>query len=126
MATKVKDPVKTEQEMYDLLMSAHAAGTAAGLVFQPRPMTVTDGKQNWYVSEGACGFAWIVIQPGTSRLARAAKKYFRAHKHYYGGVSIWVSDFTQSIDRKEAYARAFANVLTEAGFKNVFPQSRLD
>lgn len=32
---------------------------------------------------------------------------------YYGGVSIWVGGFGQSVQRKEAYANAFAEVLNE-------------
>ena len=34
---------------------------------------------------------------------------------YYGGWTVWVSDFGQSIARKENYARAFAKVLGDYG-----------
>ena len=44
---------------------------------------------------------------------------------YYGGHTIWVSDFGQSVTRKENYARAFAKVLGDNGI-TAYNMSRLD
>jgi hypothetical protein len=92
-------------------------------------MTVTGGvpgeaAQSWYVSEGCCGFAWIEFK-GTTPWARWAKKAGKARKNYPTGYSIWVSEFGQSVDRKEAYAKAFAKVLKEHGVE-AYANSRLD
>ena len=38
---------------------------------------------------------------------------------YYGGYTIWVSGFGQSMTRKENYARAFVKVLNENGLKSI-------
>jgi hypothetical protein len=36
---------------------------------------------------------------------------------YYGGVTVWISEYNQSMARKEAHARAFAAVLSAAGVR---------
>jgi hypothetical protein len=118
---------------------ARLAGMAAGNSATPRPMVVTRdsmaivtaaGRQNildrdYVVPEGPCGFAWVVIRPGNSPAAIYAKKNLRAHKHYYGGMELWVSEFGQSMERKEAYARAYADVLKKHGIQASYG-SRMD
>jgi len=101
--------------------SAQEAGTAAGVACRPVPMVVQEHsnmlddnspvKQEWFVADGPCGFAWVVIRPGTSSFARWLVKNRHAKKHYYGGVSIWVSDYNQSMARKSAHADAMAAYL---------------
>lgn len=112
-----------------LYETAHAAGMAAGYGSTPTPMVVSGGvpgetPKSWYVSEGACGFAWVVVK-GTTPFARWAKKTGKASKHYPSGLSFWVSEFGQSMARKEAYAYAFAKVLTEHGI-TAYAGSRMD
>jgi len=112
-----------------LYETAHAAGMAAGYGSKPVPMVVSGGvpgeaAKSWYVSEGCCGFAWIEFK-GTTPFARWAKAAGKARKGYPSGYTIWVSEFGQSVDRKEAYARAFAKVLTDHGIA-AYPNSRLD
>jgi hypothetical protein len=110
----------------ELFNRAHSAGMLAGMSIKPRAMVVgspstpfgneIDRTQPVYVVEdGVCGFAWVVVKPGTSPFARWLKKTERGSKHYYGGISIWVSHFNQSMQKKEAYARRFAEVLNEHG-----------
>jgi hypothetical protein len=110
-----------------LYETAHAAGMAAGYGSTPNPMVVSEvggeGK-SWYVSEGACGFAWVWFK-GTTPWARWAVKAGKASNHYPTGKCVWVSEFGQSVDRKEKYARAFAKVLNEHGIE-AFADSRLD
>lgn len=118
-----------------LMTAARAAGLAAANAMTPTPMIVTEHenplndaspiKKSYYVPSGVCGFAWIVVKPGISSFARWLVKEGIAHKHYYGGVAIWVSDFGQSMERKEAYAHAFAKVLSDAGYK-AWAESRMD
>lgn len=122
------------RELYD---KAHAAGMAAGAACSPAPMVVGhaaslfgDGidynKPTYYVPDGPCGFAWVTVKPGNGRLANWLKKMGLARKAYGGGVSVWVSEFGQSMARKEAYASAFAKVLRAAGFSRVYAESRMD
>ena len=73
-----------------------------------------------------CGFAWVNIKPGNSAFARWMKEQNLARTDsYFGGVSMSVSDFNQSVSLKETFAYAFARVLNENGIQ-AFAHSRLD
>lgn len=130
MATKA-DVVRFEK----LFGDAHAAGWAAGNYVTPTPMIVAGTSFDERgrpvttvyppVMDGACGFAWVKVRPGTSSFARWLVKAGHARAAYGGGVEVWVSYFNQSVARKEAYAEAFAKVLNDAGV-HAFAGSRLD
>ena len=126
----------TSRELEALFVRAREAGLAAGNAAIPTPMTVVERsnplddtspvvRRYAPVMDGVCGFAWIVLKPGTGRAARMAKEMFHARSHYRGGVSIWVGDFNQSMTRKAAYAQAFARVLQDAGLR-AYAESRMD
>lgn len=106
---------------------AHAAGLAASEAHKPTPFgPLTDGHSVFMIEGGPCGFAWVVIRPGTCSFAKWAKANLPlTDKHYYGGVSMWCPLGTQSMTTKEAYCRAYAAVLSEAGIKAVMG-SRMD
>jgi hypothetical protein len=122
------------QELWD---AADAKGRAAADEVVPVPMVVGTpttplgndidfSQRTYFVSEGVCGFAWVKVRPGTSSFARWLVRTGKSRgKAYHGGVDIWIGDFGQSMQRKEAYARAMAQVFTEAGIK-AYAQSRLD
>lgn len=125
-----------DQQFQKIWDAAVAAGIKAGKDAIPAPMIVTEhesalddsspARNQWYVAEGACGFAWVQIKPGTSTFAKWLKKMDYAHRDsYYGGVSIWIADHGQSMARKEAHASAMARVFKEAGF-NSHSMSRMD
>jgi hypothetical protein len=106
--------------------------------------------RRYFVADGPCGFAWIKIP---TRRARPTDKGYNAtlnvqfanwlkaqgkvqgrrndemlfpeRTSYTGGVDIWVSGFGQSVQKKEAYAAAFAGVLNAAGI-TAYADSRLD
>ena len=111
---------------------AHEAGMIAASAMVPQPMIVQNmaGISNqpigpkYFVSEGVCGFAWIKV-PGNSGFGRWAKKSGIARASYPSGLQIWVSAFGQSMERKEAYAYAFAASLVAAGI-NAYAESRMD
>lgn len=117
-----------------LVAKAEAAGFAACEAAKPIPMIVgeADGFSNkfkpgatlYYESEGACGFAWVWFK-GNTPFGRYMRKTGKASSGYPTGLQVWVSAGGQSIARKEAYARAYASVLKEAGI-TAYPQSRLD
>ncbi len=115
---------------------ARAAGLAAGNAHVPVPMTVNkhasplDDRspivQRWHVPSGVCGFAWVNIKPATSSFAKWLKKEKLARSNdYTGGIDYTVFDHGQSLEQKEAHARAFSQVLTKHGIKN-YGQSRMD
>ena len=113
---------------------AAAAGKAAGEAKVPRPMIVQQRAgpfggpvvQEWHEPEGMCGFAWVNVSPGNSPFANWLKKNKLARKSYSGGVDIWISDFNQSVERKEACATAMASVLREELGVKAYASSRLD
>ncbi len=122
---------------------ADAAGRAAVENLRVIPMIVgqetgfLSGKIDYskpteYVADGVCGFAWVDVYPehkGTTTLGKQERKVLEAigfkkkfeSKAYY----MWISDYNQSMQKKEAYAAAFAKVLRENGVK-AYSGSRLD
>jgi hypothetical protein len=115
-----------------LFAKARAAGMAAGEGARPTPMHVVQRgeggeiiKRYAPVMDGVCGFAWINVRPGNSPFANWLKKNTHASPAYQGGVDYWVREFSQSMERKEAFARAFAAVLQEAGI-TAYAGSRMD
>lgn len=122
---------------------AEQAADAAANAAIPTPMIVkteyqTEVKQ-FYVSEGACGFAWLNFK-GTSPYYRWAKKYlhqdskdvlktlkhkYYLHPDYPKGGALNDPLMTQSIARKEAWCIAYAAVLEKHGIE-CSVRSRLD
>ena len=110
---------------------------AAGNGCTPTPMVVGTpttplgndidySKDTYYVSDGVCGFAWVNIKPARGKFVKYLKDNDIGRKDsYYGGYTIWVSGFGQSLARKESYARAFANHLNKNGI-TAYSMSRID
>jgi hypothetical protein len=125
--------VKMFEELYN---KANEAGKAAAAKCVPNPMIVGQPttlfgndidytKQTYFVPDGVCGFAWVVIRPGNHPFANFLKKNKIAKPAYQGGVQVWVSAYNQSMQLKEAYATAFAKVLQDAGIQ-AYADSRMD
>ena len=118
---------------YGIYLEAIDAGNAALNAAKPTPMTVVaadiwgnplEGARRYVVDEGCCGFAWITIK-GNTAFAREMKKLGLFSKAYPSGYQYWVGEGGQSIERKEAFARAFAKVLNDNGVK-AYSHSRMD
>lgn len=112
----------------ELHARAHVAGMAAGEACIPTPVqwqNAQTGERFAPEPEGMCGFAWINVRPGTSSFARWLKRADLARRAYHGGLDIWVRQFNQSHERKVAYARAYADVLQDAGV-TAYAGDRLD
>jgi hypothetical protein len=116
---------------------ANRAGYAAGEAAKPRAMMVVEhsnpmddnsqAKKMWHEPEGACGFAWVKIMPASCSFARGLKKAGHIRGAAYGGgCDIWISAHGQSIERKEAHARAMAKVLSEKLGIKAYANSRMD
>lgn len=123
----------TPEEIYN---AAYSAGMTAGANIIPTPWKIGStasplsneidySKPVYILEDGPCGFANIVISPARGKFVNWLKKNGIGHKHYYGGYSIWVHEFGQSHDRKDAFARAFSKVLKEYGI-TAHAESRLD
>lgn len=140
----------TKTEMARLLKRANEAGLAAERESRPTPMVVgtpkdmmaslrgedyggfDENQPTYFVEGGVCGYATVSVRPGTSRFARWLKQNGAIagslgswSRGYYGGMeaSVWTGG--QSLERKEAYARAFVKVLVEAGIEASM-DSRMD
>ena len=124
------------------------AGERAMRETKPTPMIVSEadglsdrpkaGGNSWYVPSGVCGFACVKIK-GNSWFTRALKKLGLAEADrnnwdsrarffkdsYSGGYSFSVREGGQSMELKEAYANAFANVLESYGVY-AYASSRMD
>lgn len=105
---------------------AWQAGVEAAQAAVPAPMIVTDREGNRidYVADGVCGFAWINV-PGNSSFGRWLKKQGIARPDYPTGLSVWISAYGQSHDRKAAHAYAMARYLQQQGIE-CSARSRLD
>lgn len=141
LGSKKKTAKKTKTNHYvELFNKAIAAGKEALEAATPTPMVVqrhanmfddnSPVEESWYVEGGVCGFAWVNVKcKGEGlRFINALKKHGldRWRKDgYYGGYTYWVREGGQSMQRKEAYANAFAHVLQEAGIP-CYASSRMD
>lgn len=115
--------------------TAHSAGLTAAQSARVDPMVIVEPsnplndasapRNIWIEAEGVCGFASVIVKPANSSFARYLKTVRRTYKHYYGGLNMPVYEFNQSLQRKEAYAQAFADVLRSHGI-NAHVDSRLD
>ena len=131
--------VKTYAEIWK---EAKTAGYAAVEKLRVVPMIVQEHENmlddnskvvyQEYVSDGCCGFAWVNIRPAS----RAGKndcpivKWMRENKigsysDYDKAWNIWVGEFNQSMQKKETYADAVAEVLRTYGI-NASSNSRMD
>jgi hypothetical protein len=103
---------------------AHAAGVAAMEAAVPVPMVVVGGSEKYFVEGGVCGFAWVSFA-GNTAWGKWAKKNKVARSAYPKGLQVWVGGGGQSMQRKEAYAHAFAQVLNANGIQ-AYAGSRMD
>jgi hypothetical protein len=114
---------------------AHYKGNAAVQMTTVTPMVVQQREnplnddsrlvREYFVSDGVCGFASVTVKPANSKFAKYLVANGLGRKGYGGGVSMSIRDFNQSLQRKEAYAYAFASVLNEHGIK-AYVESRMD
>lgn len=76
--------------------------------------------------EGVCGFAWVEVRPTRSPFAKWLRDNDKGrYDSYKRCVTVWVGGASQSMERKEAYAEAFARVLRSHGI-SASDCSRLD
>lgn len=129
-------PPKAKEDFSKIWDEAHAAGMAAVAKLQVVPMVVNQHAnpmddnspvtRSYFVEDGVCGFAWVHVRGANSSFGRWLKEKELARRDSYnGGLSIWVHDFNQSLQKKEAYAGAFAEVLRKHDIA-AYSGSRMD
>jgi hypothetical protein len=105
--------------------SAYQAGVAAAESASVKPMTVhSSSGQSWFVADGVCGFAWIKVK-GNTAFGKWAKANGLMKPAYGGGLQYWVGEFGQSMQKKEVFADAVAEVLRSHGV-DAYSDSRMD
>jgi hypothetical protein len=108
-----------------IVNEANQLSTEKAEKLSPPIFTVSDPFTGTVVGHtSVCGFAWVKFA-GNTAFGRWAKKQGLATKAYPNGLMIWVSQFGQSMDKKETYAREFASVLESHGI-TAYAQSRMD
>lgn len=122
-------------QVSEIFQAAHNAGKVAVQAASITPMIVQHRanplddtsavQRQWLVNDGVCGFASVIVKPANCKFAKYLQAQGLASKHYYGGMSMSVRDFNQSLQKKEAYAYAFARVLEQNGV-NAYVESRMD
>jgi len=136
MTNKEQVQKKLDPSFFPRLWSlANDAGMLAVSKLDVTPMVVTERtnpmddaspvRRSWYVGDGVCGFAWVTVRPGGCAFARWMKENKRCDIAYGGGMQFWVHYFNQCMQKKEAYAEAFAEVLRQFGIK-AYSGSRMD
>ena len=98
------------------------------MVVQQRENPLNDDSRvvrEYFINDGVCGFASVTVKPANCKFAKYLIANGLGRKGYGGGVSMSIRDFNQSLQKKEAYAHAFASVLNDYGIK-AFAESRMD
>jgi len=131
---EAKKKALTKTQCRNIYREAYEAGLNAGKDADTPKFIVGDAiglsneidfSKKTYILDGLCGFAWVNISPARGAFVNWLKAQGIGSKGYYGGYEIWVREFGQSVDRKAAFASAFAEVLNKYGI-NAYGQSRLD
>lgn len=134
MATVEKKKALTKNQCHNIYVEAYEAGLNAGKDADTPKFIVGDAiglsdeidfSKQTYILDGLCGFAWVTIKPARGAFVNYLKNRKVGSNGYYGGYEIWVREFGQSVDRKAAFAGAFAEVLNKYGI-SAYAGSRLD
>jgi len=116
---------RQHRELFD---SAWQVGLDAARACTPAPMLVQSHEnplddsspvdRSYYVPQGVCGFAWVIVKPGNSSFAQWLKRNELGRRDsYYGGVNIWIGVYGQCYERKVAHASAMAKHLRDNGVR---------
>jgi len=116
-----------EINIKQIFATAKAAGENALRDALPQPMLVAGGSRPYLVEGGVCGFAWVNIYGirSNSKLGKALAALGFRKSSYDKAFQFWVFDGGQSMERKEAYAYAMADVLQKSGLR-AYAGSRMD
>lgn len=135
--TKANEAVKIMKDAIDAGEKALKACEPTPMVVEQHASVMDDNspvEKSWVVDGGVCGFSWIRFKANTTpnrkflnglKSAGMVGEHGTWGKAYQGGYQYWVSVGGQSMQRKEAFAHAFANVLKDNGI-TAYVGSRMD
>jgi hypothetical protein len=89
-------------------------------------MTVVGREGTYRVEGGVCGFARVEVRPRNTAWAKWLLGAGWCSSDYFKCVTLNISHFGQSMQRKEAYAAAFARHLTACGYPGVSYTATID
>ncbi len=108
----------TKNEMKILIDNAIKKGKEAG--FNIEPLSDKDAH-----NDKKTGYAWIIIKPKKNNsehecfIKYLLEQNIVENDHVYGGVRYLITEFNNSYNRRNAFGRAFAYCLMEAGLFSV-------
>ena len=116
-----------ENNIASLIAKAQTAGLVALENAITKPMVVHGGSRPYLVEGGVCGFAWVNVYGirANSKMGKALAALGFRKNSYEKAFQFWVFDGGQSMERKEAYAYAMADVLQKSGLR-AYGGSRMD
>ena len=116
-----------ENNIASLVAEAQKAGLVALENAITKPMVVHGGARPYLVEGGVCGFAWVNVYGirSNSKLGKVLDRLGFRKSSYEKAHQFWVFDGGQSMERKEAYAIAMADVLRKAGLR-AYADCRMD
>ena len=114
-----------------IYLKAYSVGQNAGKESRPTPVVFYEADlldrpigKSYYEAEGVCGFAGVEVRPASYAGKKDCEfvRYCRSNKiGYYSDYNkcwyIPCHEYGQSMQRKEAFAEAFAQVLKENGIQ---------
>lgn len=131
---------KIWRDLQDVSFQALAKATPPTPMIVGSPTTplgndIDYSQKTYFVSDGVCGFAWVVIPNGRSGFAKWILETGKGYKHYqwgggYKGVQFSVSgkgfaETRQSLELKEQLAGAMVQYLRGIGIE-AYGDSRMD
>lgn len=112
----------TATKLYEELKAASFQGLADAAA--PTPMTVTDGTRAWYIPQGICGNAVVMLKSARTKIAQDLKKLGLAEPWYgKSGLSLKTYSFMgfasggQSLAYNEAICEEIVKVLESYGIE---------
>jgi hypothetical protein len=102
----------SETERYaGILALAHERGALAAKSTRPTPNLIDVGGKHYVTEE--LGTAYVHVKDARRGFARWLLRTGNGHRHLKGGAVVYANTTDQSIERAEAYSKAFAEVLRE-------------
>lgn len=104
----------------DVYNEAKGAAKQAFAMATPTPMVVTGDKEDYFISEGLCGFAWVTVKLDARTQEGRALRELGATGSASRGWQFSFNDIVpeyrgQSVERMMVGCQAFANVLNSWG-----------
>lgn len=123
-------------DVVKIMEEAKSAGMVALKGTRPTPMVVEEHtnmfddsspvKNSYFIEGGVCGFCWVNVKSNNTENRKFVAALKRVgmigensgtewSKSYSGGFDYWVCEGGQSMERKIAFGKAFADVLSNYG-----------